>query len=259
MRLSIFKNAVMLLIWLPLTACSAHPEERALRELQQMQARDYFEDPLQRALIEAVEGRDASKVRTVLEQGADVNAVGREGMTPLFWALAKQNLDGFKVLLEAGADPNVVVSLPEHFQEPKAGAMEMAARLESTEYLRALLESGGNPNTIVNEEWQMPVLYRAIMSRRLNNVETLLEHGADINHQDKSGATPLMQSVTARQFEIALFLLRQGADPTIEVNTGSSVIDFVRKYSDRGIDTRTNDLAAYHDFVGELRERGLLE
>jgi ankyrin repeat protein len=224
-----------------------------------MQASEYFEDSTQRALVAAVERGDLDGLRRALDEGADVNGVGREGVTPLFWALAKQNLSGFKVLLAAGADPNVVVNLPEHFQEPKAGAMEISARLENSEYLRALLENGGNPNTIVNEEWQMPVLYRAIMNRRMRNVQALLEYGANVNFRDKSGATPLTQAVTARQFEIALFLLRHGADPTVELDTGSTVVDFIHKYGDRGIDTRTDDLAAYRDFIAELKERGLLE
>lgn len=259
MRIIDVKLVIALLMCFPLASCLAAPEERALKELERMQATEFFDDPAQRALGEAVERGNLEQARAALEQGADVNALGRDGMVPLFWALAKQNVDGFRFLLKQGADPNVVVDLPRHFQESRAGAMEMASQLEDPAYLRALLEHGGDPNTIVNELWDIPLIYRAIMSRRLDNVRILLEAGAEINHRDKSNATPLIQAITARQFETALFLLRSGADPTIEANTGSSAVDFVRKYGERGIDTRTNDLAAYHEFVEELRERGLLD
>lgn len=259
MRIFAIKLVTSLLVCFPVASCSASSEERALKELAKMQAVDFFDDSAQRALAEAVERGNLDRARTALAQGADVNAVGRDGMTPLFWALAKQNIDGFRFLLEQGSNPNIIVELPPHFQEAQAGAMEMAAQMEDPAYLRTLLEHGGDPNIIVNEQWDIPLIYRAIMSRRLDNVSILLDAGAKINHRDKSNATPLMQAITSRQFEIALLLLRSGADPTLEANTGSSVVDFIRKYGDRGIDTRTNDLTAYHEFVAELRDKGLLD
>jgi len=245
-------------VCLVLACCSLTPEERALRELQRMQAAEFFDDSAQRALANAVERGSTQEARTALEQGADVNAIGREGMTPLFWALAKQNIDGFRFLLEHGADPDIVVDLPEDFQDRQAGAMEIAARLENPDYLRALLEHGGDPNLIVNRQWNIPVLYRAIMSRRPDNVLLLLEFGAQIDHQDISGQTPLIKATNARMFETALLLLRQGADPTIEDRLGHGPADIVMQFGNRGIDRRTNDLAAFDEFVEELQAQGLL-
>lgn len=136
--------------------------------------------------------------------------------------------------------------------------MEMAARLENPDYLRALLEHGGDPNLIVNRQWNIPVLYRAIMSRRPDNVLLLLEFGADIDHRDGANVTPLNRATTARMFEIALLLLRQGADPTIKNRWGNGPADIVMKFGNRGIDRRTNDLAAFDEFVEELQAQGLL-
>lgn len=253
------KMIVALLVWFPLIACSGSSDERALRALKKMQASDFFENSAQQLLAKAIEKGDLVQLNKALERGADVNAVGRDGMTPLFWAISKQNIDGFRFLLEHGADPNIVVELPDGFQESEAGAMEMAARMKDSRYLRLLLEHGGNPNTIIDSEGQIPLLYRAIMSRQSDNVTLLVEFGADIDHQDRAGETPLMQAATARIFGIALLLLRQGADPTIKNQWGNAPAYIVKQFGNRGIDTRTDDLSAYYEFVEELRKRGLLD
>lgn len=259
MRKVLNKAFIAWLLFLPLVSCAASSNPRAMKELERMQTADFFEDPAQRALAAAVEKGQLDEAQAAIEQGAEVNAVGQHGMAPLFWALAKQNIDGFRFLLEQGADPNIVVDLPKHFQDRQAGAMEMAAQLEDSSYLRSLLEHGGDPNTIVNSRWDTPLLYRAIMSRRPDNVRLLLEFGADVNHRDNAGKTPLIEAVTARMFEMALLLLRSGADPTIENQWGNTPADLVMQFGNRGIDRRTNDLAAFDEFVNELRDRGLLQ
>jgi len=259
LRMVQIRILVGLIIILLLAACAATNEQRAMKELKQMRAADFFSDSAQRALAQAVERGNTEKAMAALHQGADVNAIGKDGMTPLFWALAKQNIHGFRFLLEQGANPNIVVDLPRNFQDRQAGAMEMAAQLEESSYLRALLAHGGDPNTIVNSSWNMPVLYRAIMSRRPDNVLLLLEFGADIDYRDNAGKTPLIQATTARMFEIALLLLKEGADPTIKNRWGNGPADLVMQYGNRGVDRRTNDLAAFDEFVKELKTLGLLE
>lgn len=159
------KLVAALLLCFLVPSCSVSSEERALKELAKMHTADFFDDPAQRLLDEALERGNLDRARTALKQGADINAVGRDGMTPLFWALAKQNITGFRFLLEQGSDPNVVVELPPNLQEEQAGAMEMTAQLEDPAYLRALLEHGGDPNITVNQQWDIPLIYRAIMSR----------------------------------------------------------------------------------------------
>lgn len=259
MRIVLNKLLVAGLICLPLASCAASSEQRALQKLSNMQASDYYFNPAQIALLKAVERGDRKQILEALDNGADVNAEGSEGMVPLFWALAKQSIVGFRFLLEQGVDPNVVVDLSRHFQDQEAGAMEMATQLEDPAYLRALLEHGGDPNMIVNRRWNMPLLYRAIMSRRPENVLLLLEFGANINHQDNAGQTPLIKATNAAMFEIALLLLRQGADPTIEDQLGDGPADIVMQYGNRGVDHRTNDVAAFDEFVNELKSRGLLQ
>src|SRR5690625_3504630 len=157
MRLIPFGLFVALCFFMTSAACAVSVEQHALKELKRMRASDFFDDPVQRSLANAVERGNIDQARVAIENGAEVNAVGKEGMVPLFWALTKQNIDGFRFLLEQGADPNIIVNLPRHFQDRQAGAMEMAAQLENPAYLKALLEHGGDPNIIVNKGWDIQI------------------------------------------------------------------------------------------------------
>lgn len=230
-------------------------ERRARQSVAQAKAEDYFDSPEQIALAKAVERGDIEAMQRAIAQGADVNCIGRQGVTPLFWALIKQNFKGYRFLLEQGADPNLDV---EPSNRGWQAVIEFAAAHPEFRWLKAALEHGGNPNATYTE-WELPIIYEAILYRRLDNVKLLLEHGADINYQDKSGGTPLHKAVSTRIFTIALFLLTKGADPTQKDRWGDSPVDIVAQFGNRGIDRRTNDLAAYDDFVAELKRRGLLE
>src|SRR6266540_1982963 len=61
----------------------------------------------QTLLHDAVGKSNAHAVRLLLGLGADVDAVSAEGNTPLVYAASRYNYDMAKLLLEAGADPNL--------------------------------------------------------------------------------------------------------------------------------------------------------
>src|SRR5690625_3878523 len=96
------------------------------------------------------------------------------------------------------------------------------------------------------------------MSRRPDNVLVLIEFGADIDHRDNAGQTPLIKATNATMFELALLLLRQGADPTIKDRLGDGPAESVMEFGHWGIDRRTNDVAVFDESVEELKARGLL-
>ncbi len=67
-------------------------------------AQDYFEDPKVIELCKAIEANDLAKMRAVIASGADVKAIGKDGMTPLLWAFPENHFERFELLLRAGAD-----------------------------------------------------------------------------------------------------------------------------------------------------------
>ncbi len=89
-------------------------------------------------LGKAVSSGDRATVIALLNQGADVNEVGRSDFTPLHWAAYYGKDDMAKLLLEKGAKPNV--------RAGKYGTpLTMAAQYGFTEVVRLLLEKGADP------------------------------------------------------------------------------------------------------------------
>lgn len=250
----------MLVLLLSLTAVSACATgsfgRTAAEELSAMDAEDYFSKPETLELINAVARVDRSKMESALNAGADINTIGKEGMTPLFWTLAKQNLDGFNALLSLGADPNINTRVHEN---PGGGinALELAAKIEDSRYLEALLNHGADPNLTPIDSTRTPV-FTAVLHDRSKNIELLLEYGADINHQDRSGQTPVAYAVGGKAFGMAVVLLDHGADPSIENRWGNNVADTLSMFGDRGVEKGTENYADYEAFVSEMRDRGFL-
>ena len=66
---------------------------------------------LNRELIEAAAEGDVRWVRKLLDRGADVNARGALGGTPLHWAAREGRLSVARLLLDRGADVNAETRL----------------------------------------------------------------------------------------------------------------------------------------------------
>lgn len=251
---------VVLGIWLAatsLSACAMSDTSRVVLELKRMKPERYFTDRVQADFVTAVGRGDLQRAQQLLAQGANVNAIGKEGMTPLFWVIGKQSLEGFRFLLSHGANPNLLVRWQDtKGREQSENTLRLAAMLENAAYLQAALDAGGNPNLIVNSTSQTP-LYTAILHQRRANVVLLLQRGASIDHRDKSSTTPINYAVNARHYALALQLLRSKADPTIDDRWGYDAIDTTKQFGNRGVVIGSADEAAYTEFVAELKRLGL--
>ena len=65
---------------------------------------DIYDNLTNTPLIEAVKNGELSRVKDVIDSGADVNQPGEQGWTPLNWAAGKGNLELVTFLVENGAD-----------------------------------------------------------------------------------------------------------------------------------------------------------
>ncbi len=70
-----------------------------------MKAANYFEPPMVE-LLTAISKGDEARAEALLEQGLDLNIIGKADITPLFWFIARQDKAGMKLALKLGADPN---------------------------------------------------------------------------------------------------------------------------------------------------------
>lgn len=159
-------------------------------------------------LREAVLNHDAESVRILLLFGADPNATDKHGFTPLFSATELGFVDGAKMLIKYGADPNLSAG-------PESDTPLALSVLESKmELVQLFLTYGGDPNRVMANG--NTVLIRAIdrkTPKRL--IELVLNYGSDPNGKNGEGTSPMFQCVSMQRFDVAQLLLDRGADPNL--------------------------------------------
>lgn len=200
-----------------------------------MRINDFFTDKQTVALIKTAEKNNPSKLKQLVREGADPNAFGKDGMTPLLWVLGHKDKKAMKALLSVGADPNLKL-------EGKESPMSLAAGAKDTEFIKILLTGGGDPNA--KNRLNKPAIFVAIGQHRFDIVKTLLDHGANIDAVDNTKKTPVMYAANLNQYEIAYYLLNKGADHKHLTRGGVSLAEIVQ---DSTVDP---EFAAY-----ELRQK----
>lgn len=180
-------------------------------------AEDYFTDKQVIELCRAIEANDLEEMKRLIAAGADVNAKGKGNMTPLLWAFPDNRPERFKLLLENGADPNVIVASDFNTKNqgirPGDSVTHMAAKTDFPKQFEYVMQHGGDPN-LVNPETGDPLLFVLIHGARHDRVKLAVEKGADVNQKNGSGVPPVIESISwFAQFDLALYLLSQGADP----------------------------------------------
>ncbi len=149
------------------------------------------------ALMTAARTGNVAAVRALLTRGASVNAQETwKGQTALMWAAAGNNAAAIEALVEAGAD--------------------VQAR---TKYRTVpLFQTGGfgrraERNSDVTKQSGFQALHFAVRAGALDAVKALLKSGATVRDTTGDGTGVLVMAIASAQFELADFLLEQGADP----------------------------------------------
>ena len=239
------------------TMCRADSSFAGWQALSAMRAADYFAEPKQVALAEAIERGDQPQIIAAIKAGADVNFKGRAGIRPLFWCMAKQRVGAFRILLENGADPNVTAeSMAEG--ERATSVMELAAIAGTPDYLRFALKHGGNANAPVGYA-NRTIIFEAMLSERNDNLGPLIEAGADVSRQDEAGETPLTMASSVSNYHAVYVLLKSSADPLLKNRWGADLAARMRRFGARGIKKESDQYGWYLKVVEEMKARRLLE
>jgi len=122
-------------------------------------------------------------------------------------------------------------------------ALHLAAAGYRVEIARLLLAAGADPNAAMNHRQSGPLHYAADgyvngpvwkAKRQVQTIRCLLDAGADVNAQDKNGATPLHRAVRTRCAAAVKCLLEAGADPTRKNKPGSTPFHLAVQDTGRG-------------------------
>lgn len=238
------------LLW-PLTACADIGQSLAKMNIAAMSADDYFQSSAEVALVEAASRGDRQGIKTAVANGANLNAVGKNGMTPLFWVIAiDPNLNGLQYLLDEDADPNITTTVSGEIRDSETTATVLAYTQPDPRFMRVLLDAGARAKP--------SLLLKTGLDERLAHLKIVIEHGADVNHRMRFGSTPMKEALYSRDFKAALLYLQSGADPTATDMHDNSPITFLKKRHDR-FERSSEPDSGYAELVQALKENGYLE
>ncbi|PYR71725.1 MAG: hypothetical protein DMG20_01940 [Acidobacteria bacterium] len=154
-------------------------------------------------LIDAAKNVDREAVRSLLKQGANVNATQADGTTALHWASYRDDLESADLLIRSGANVNARNDLG-------ATPLWAACQNGSESMVGRLLTAGANPNAALLLG-ETPVMV-AGRSGSPAVVELLAAKGANVNARAARGQTALMWAVAQKHPEVVKVLIANGAD-----------------------------------------------
>lgn len=194
--------------------------ERLLRAEANPDTRnDYGSSPLMEAAIVA----NVDMLRLLLNAGANVEAPNFEGQTALMAVARTGSLEAARLLVERGANVNAV----EHWGGQTA--LMWAAARQHPDMIDFLVSQGAEVDKrAIDRNWERRVtaeprvkemhtggftaLLYAVRQNCLECVKRLLAAGADINKPDPDNISPLVMALINMRFDIAKYLVEQGAD-----------------------------------------------
>lgn len=188
-------------------------------------------------------------VRLLISAGANPNMRRENGETALSMAIRLGRLNVAKVLIGMGAKPDIVVrdeligdATPlmllmarGHFLGPELLAdislkSSLATPEMEKEAAQVLIAAGADPNH-VNSHGSTPLM-AAALSGNETGVKLLLEAGANPNAVNRNGHNVLMHSVLRSDVAITEILIAAGADPNHTSQNGVTALMLASTYGD---------------------------
>ena len=168
-------------------------------------------------LVDACKKANVDDVRRYIREGADVNqrldSRPNLGWAPIHFACQLESSVILAILLENGADPNLLTN--DGF--PALNIACNAAEC-SKEMVQMLLEHGADTN--VFDSNGLASLHDACHSRNAAIVAVLLKYGANVNFPTRDDVHPLHIASFKGEEQIIQILLKHGADTNVLDSNG---------------------------------------
>src|SRR5688572_3002712 len=163
----------------------------------------------------AAQSKDATAVRKLIKEGADVNGAQGDGMTALHWAALNGDAELASMLLYAGANVGAKTRIGGYTP------LHLAAQIGNANVIAPLVAAGAQVGAATATG--ATALMQAAHSGSSDSVRILLENGADPNVKETAnGQSALMFAAAADRLDVVKLLLARGAD----LNVTSRVEDF---------------------------------
>ncbi|PEZ84097.1 ankyrin repeat domain-containing protein [Bacillus sp. AFS017274] len=177
-------------------------------------------------LIQAVERNETERIRSLIEQGADINTQDSEGRTATMIATYNNDVETAKILIEAGADVNI--------QDDMKNSPFLYAGAEGyVNILKLAIEAGADPS--ITNRYGGTALIPASEHGYVEVIKELLtKTDIDVNHVNDLGWTALLEAIIlnngdGKQQETVKLLIDHGADVNIPDNGSMTPIQHARE------------------------------
>jgi ankyrin repeat protein len=168
-------------------------------------------------VADAAMGGDKAAVKTLLQQGSDVNAAQGDGMTALHWAAMKGDAELVQMLVYAGANVKATTRLGGNTP------LVVAARNGHAAVVQALLKAGADPKAATSSGTTPLMLASA--SGSVEAVKALLAAGAEVDAKEASmQQTALMFAAANTRIDVMKTLIAAGAS----VKASSKVVNLAQ-------------------------------
>jgi ankyrin repeat protein len=178
----------------PISCSSVYQNATPLRTQEQKNA----------DLFKAIGRKDFEEVKALLKEGADINAEGSSGNTPLHGALILNNYETAKFLLDNGADPEIKCQNLSPLGRALSSSQKNLVMLLiqyvkfSTDWKYSLSLYSFVMNAIDHDEFEMP--------------KTIINWGVDVNPINTEMKSFLHGAVEKGALELTRFLIQKGAN-----------------------------------------------
>jgi ankyrin repeat protein len=161
---------------------------------------------------------DAAAVRTLITQGADVNAAQGDGMTALHWSALNGDTATVDALLKAGAKTDAVT------RDGHYTALHLASSRGHAAAVTRLVDAGSDVKALTSTGVQP--IHLAAEAGNADALKAIIDHGADVNVRDQThGRTPLIFATSENRVDAIKLLIAKGADVSIT----TKVIDYPQR------------------------------
>jgi uncharacterized protein len=196
---------------------------------------------------------DPDVVKFLMAQGAKIDAAEKDGDMSMTHACQYGDLESAKMLLAAGANPNVLNDtgqtplmlaaieghddlvaflIDQHvdvnFENSCDPALFGAVWKDHPSTAKLLIEAGArltrSADMASSKKGCIPILSTAAQTNDNDLVDLLLAHGADINSPSQRGETTLMRAVQGAMPAMIEHLLEKGADPNLQDDEGQTAL-----------------------------------
>jgi len=165
-------------------------------------------------LPEAAMKRDTAAIRALLQQKVVVNAPGKDGTPALHWVVRVDDLETAQLLIRAGAD----VKFADRYA---VTPLYLACTNGNAAMIKLLLDSGADPNSA--DPTGETVLMTTAKVGDLESVKVLLDRGAKVDTTDPTyQQTALMIAVREDHADVVRLLVERGANVNAQTRTGQT-------------------------------------